>query len=559
MKKNLFIYSLLFVFILNSCKKKIEVVPPSSDKKLSSFKFKVADNSNLFTSDITGLINKDTIRVKVPTALSLTHLVPEIIHTGKSIAPLSKSPKNFTVPVHYLVTAADGSTINYIVIVTYMSSSKSIDSFVFKSSDNIGLLNDIAGVISNDTIKVIVVDDIDITKLVPTVSFTGSFLSPETKNVQNFFNTVTYTVTAEDGSTKIYKVVVSANATVFLGSTDGNLYAVDAATGTLKWKYNTGSERVASPCYYNGILYAGTKNGYLHAIDAATGTLKWKFMEFEGDYSYPSVHNGMVYFVVSTNFRSSYLYAIDTSFGTIIWKRSQYVGVSDLTIVNQTLYYGDSDGVIARDAMTGDILWIQPGGLTYHNPAVVNNKLYTTAEQVILESLNAETGAINWRYLDADRNNVSNSPTVDEDAVYIGSVKGLYSINTIDGTLKWKFILPSSNSFSCPIVANGLVYSGASNPYTGGRNCQFYALNKLTGTVAWRKDNFLEPATATSGATVAHGVVFVNGLNNTLYALNGATGETKWTFQANSSISTYLCVVDAMGKIFYNGNSGDQN
>ena len=559
MKKVLFIYSLLFLLILNSCKKKIEIIPPSSNKELSSFKFKVADNNNLFSTDITGQINKDTIRVKVPIGLSLTHLVPELIHTGKNIIPLSKSPKNFTVPVHYLVTAADGSTKNYVVIVSYISSLKSIDSFVFKSSDNIGLPKDLAGVISNDTIKVIVVDDIDITNLIPTVSFTGYSLLPETKSVQNFNYTVRYIVTAEDGSIKIYKVVVSANATVFLGSTDGNLYAFDAATGTLKWKYNTGSERVASPCYYNGILYAGTSNGYLYAIDAATGTLKWKFMEFEGSYSYPSVHNGMVYFVVSTNFRSSYIYAIDTSFGNIIWKKSQYVGVSDLTIVNQTLYYGYSDGVIARDAMTGNILWIQPGGLTFQNPAVVNNTLYTTAEQVILKSLNAETGAKNWQYLDVDRNNVSNSPTVDGDAVYIGSFKGLYAINSIDGTLKWKFILPNSNSFSCPIVADGLVYSGASNDYRGGRNCQFYAINKKTGAVAWSKDNFLEPATATSGATVAHGVVFVNGLNNTLYALNGATGETKWTFEASSTISTYLCVVDASGKIFYNGNSGDQN
>lgn len=558
MKKIIFIFVIVFIVCLEGCKKNHEDAP-STDKRISSFVFKSADNSNLFTSDIVGIINKDTIWVKVPLGIALNKLVPEIIFDGKSIAPLSKLPQNFTVSVNYLVTAADGSSIKYVVIVSYLSTSKSIDSFVFKLKDNSGLPYDIIGLIGIDTIKLVIPEDVDLTKLVPTVAFTGRNLTPTTNNRQNFSSIVNYTVTAEDRSIKVYKVLVSTKSTAFIGSIDGNLYSVDAGTGALKWEINLGSSEVTSPCYLNGVVYIGTKNSYFYAIDAATGNIKWKFLDVVGDYSYPSVHNGMVYFYINGSY--TYLYAIDTASGVIKWKSYQYGGLGVPTIVNGSLYYADYDGVVAYDAITGNFKWRVRGGLTYSNPAVLNNTLFSGAEQVILKSINATTGTVNWLYVE-NRNNRSICPTVDSDAVYVASVNGLYAINIVDGSLKWKF--GGDKTFSPVIVSDGLVYAGTriydpNDINGGGGTFSFYALNKATGTPVWRNDNILEKWFATSGATIAHGVVFVNGINNNLFALNGATGEIKWTFHSNTLISTYPCVVDAMGKVFYNGNSGDQN
>jgi outer membrane protein assembly factor BamB len=70
------------------------------------------------------------------------------------------------------------------------------------------------------------------------------------------------------------------------------LYAVDIATGNLKWKYaqypgdsikwsyTTLGPVFASPTVVIGVVYVctgGIDNGELNAIDAASGTLKWKF------------------------------------------------------------------------------------------------------------------------------------------------------------------------------------------------------------------------------------------------------------------------------------------
>jgi outer membrane protein assembly factor BamB len=48
----------------------------------------------------------------------------------------------------------------------------------------------------------------------------------------------------------------------------------------VKWKFKT--ERVveawfSSPSVFDGIVYVGSDDGYLYAMDAQTGGLKWKF------------------------------------------------------------------------------------------------------------------------------------------------------------------------------------------------------------------------------------------------------------------------------------------
>ncbi len=68
-----------------------------------------------------------------------------------------------------------------------------------------------------------------------------------------------------------------ANGTAYVGSTDGNLYAVDLKSGTQKWKFKTGARVVSSPAVDNGAVYFGSYDGYFYAVDAASGQVKWKF------------------------------------------------------------------------------------------------------------------------------------------------------------------------------------------------------------------------------------------------------------------------------------------
>ncbi|MBN1306539.1 MAG: hypothetical protein JXA18_01380, partial [Chitinispirillaceae bacterium] len=87
------------------------IVAPDTAKEITSF--------HLSCPEVTGAIDdlKHLITVYVPFGTAVTSLAPTITHTGASIIPLSSSVQDFSSPVTYTVTAADGSTLSYTVSV----------------------------------------------------------------------------------------------------------------------------------------------------------------------------------------------------------------------------------------------------------------------------------------------------------------------------------------------------------------------------------------------------------------------------------------------------------
>jgi subtilisin family serine protease len=156
-----------------------------------------------------GVINNTnkTISLSVPFGTNITSLVPNIEITGASVSPASGVAKNFTNPVTYTVTAQDSSTQNYTVTVTVEPdlSLKSITSFNFTSLNAIGQIDHNSG-----TISITVPYATNISSLSPIISIVGASLTPTSGVVQDFTNPVVYTVTAQDGSTKIYTVTVTS-------------------------------------------------------------------------------------------------------------------------------------------------------------------------------------------------------------------------------------------------------------------------------------------------------------------------------------------------------------
>src|SRR5580692_3426354 len=58
----------------------------------------------------------------------------------------------------------------------------------------------------------------------------------------------------------VYSSPAVANGVVYFGSWDRNLYALNASTGALLWRYNTG-EVSSSPAVANGVVYVGGIDG----------------------------------------------------------------------------------------------------------------------------------------------------------------------------------------------------------------------------------------------------------------------------------------------------------
>ena len=166
-----------------------------------------------------------------------------------------------------------------------LSDEKAITTFAFKASENVGVLtSDVLGVIAGDTIKV-TVGALSVSKLVASVTFSGKTVSPSLDSSINFMEPVVYTVTANDGSIKQYTVIVNTLSTLYavgqINSLYGSdnplysfLYALDAVTGKVKWRYALHTYEATNPTVANGIIYVGVLTDLL-ALDAATGELKW--------------------------------------------------------------------------------------------------------------------------------------------------------------------------------------------------------------------------------------------------------------------------------------------
>jgi outer membrane protein assembly factor BamB len=80
---------------------------------------------------------------------------------------------------------------------------------------------------------------------------------------------------------------------VYVASADGNLYALDAYSGTLLWKY-AGGFYTSSPAVANGVVYIGGSD-QVYGFDATKGTLLWSYTtDTSFQYASPTVANGAV-------------------------------------------------------------------------------------------------------------------------------------------------------------------------------------------------------------------------------------------------------------------------
>ena len=84
------------------------------------------------------------------------------------------------------------------------------------------------------------------------------------------------------GSGTFYSTAAVVYGRVFLGNTDGRVYAYDASTGRLDWAVQTGAYVYASPAVTNApglgpTIYLGSYDGTFYALNARSGQIAWNF------------------------------------------------------------------------------------------------------------------------------------------------------------------------------------------------------------------------------------------------------------------------------------------
>ncbi|HLJ49035.1 MAG TPA: PQQ-binding-like beta-propeller repeat protein [Bryobacteraceae bacterium] len=263
-----------------------------------------------------------------------------------------------------------------------------------------------------------------------------------------------------------------AQGTVYFGSSDGNVYAVDSREGELRWKFTTGDVVHASPAYAGGTIYIGSWDSYFYALDANNGKLKWRFHAGEdpeihnqvGFQSSPAVVDGVVY----TGCRDSMVYALDAATGTEKWKFSNAGSWVNSTpaVVNGKVIFATSDSSQLRilEAATGkSLIDKSTKAPVFGSPAVADGVIYLGVLNGIFEARDLNTGELLWSFrTEASRKNRNWALTAD--GKYNGAM--LFTSSWRETPIVALTMEDGVGPFySSPVIVDRTVYIGSGDGY----------------------------------------------------------------------------------------------
>jgi outer membrane protein assembly factor BamB len=325
-----------------------------------------------------------------------------------------------------------------------------------------------------------------------------------------------------------------------------------------RWRFKTGNLNRSTPAVAAGVVYAGSHTGNLYALDAATGALKWQAALGGEIASSPAVADGLVYVGNDAGF-----YALDAQTGARKWK----IGTGALAPFNHrwdyyqsspvveagVVYFGSGDGAIyAAEAKSGHVLWrFQTSGRVRTAPALSGGVIYCGSMDGTLYALGARSGQLKWKFKTAGNSffplgEIQSSPAIADGVIYFGSRDAqLYALDAATGEKQWAYSHDGSWCISGPAVAGGMVFAGSSDG-------QFVnALDAKTGAEKWR---YKTTARVFTSPAVAGGKVYFGDWSGQVGWLDAKTGKLRGGTSAEAA--TNGSPVIAEGVLYYASDDG---
>ena len=317
---------------------------------------------------------------------------------------------------------------------------------------------------------------------------------------------------------------------IYVGSNDGNLYAIDQQTGTEKWVFSTGARVASSPAVDHGLVYFGSYDGNFYAVDTATGKLRWKFRN-AGERRYAATH----------------LHGSLPAGETMPDPFDVYL--SSPAVSNGAVYFGSGDGnVYALDAASGVLKWkFTTGDVVHASPAIVDGKLYIGSWDSYFYALDAATGKELWRFKtgeDPDIHNqvgIQSSATVADGVVYFGCRdSNLYALDAATGKKLWSFNNKGSWVIVSPVVQAGKLYFATSD------TALLHVLDAKTGAPI---DSLKFYWPIFSSPSIAGTTLYLAGQDGKLIAVDLASFKPAWVFQSEGSRQNLAALSKPDGKL----------
>ncbi len=288
---------------------------------------------------------------------------------------------------------------------------------------------------------------------------------------------------------------------VYVGSDDGNLYAVNQADGTLVWKFATEDSIEAPPMILDGVVYIGSSDYRFYAIDALSGKEKWRFEADEkilGGANWVDGPGGDKRIVFGCY--DNILYCLNAADGSVAWKYETE------NYINGT-------------------------------PAVEAGRIVFGGCDSFLHVVNAADGTVNKHIALGEECYVAGSVGMAGGRVYLGHYGNAFvCIELASGETNWTYPSPRFPFFSAPSIGDDRVYFG-------GRDKQVHCVNRATGEGIW---TFPTTRQVDSSPVLCDGKIVIGSGDGRLFVLDSATGSELWSYDLGKSIVSSPAVVDGL-------------
>jgi outer membrane protein assembly factor BamB len=236
-----------------------------------------------------------------------------------------------------------------------------------------------------------------------------------------------------------------AGTTVYLASSDHNVYAIDTETRQAHWTFETDNWVWATPLVVEDRVYIASMDHRLYAVDDADGSLLWEFADARGALpATPALANEVLYFGSLTG----HIYAVQAGEGTALWDRAVEGGMwATPLILDQdgvsALYFGTLNGTIyALDTRDGSEIWRrQVPGEVRGSPAHVDGTLYFGCADGQLYAFDAQSGQPTVSPLgqQIEKASIYASPVYDGQQLYVVATTGdVFALDPSRNAIVWQ-------------------------------------------------------------------------------------------------------------------------
>lgn len=287
----------------------------------------------------------------------------------------------------------------------------------------------------------------------------------------------------------------------------------------LSWTHSTEGRMVYAASVRNGTVYVGSRDGSLYALNLNDGSRRWSTEAgLGGLFGAPTVTDTLVY---GGNWSPYYFVsAWNRENGELAWQRQsgELLNRPPFVLVDSERLYTHLDPPegaplevqVHMSALSLDgqqILWRTPmNGIPEHVPSLTDKMLLVTSQDERLRAFDKADGHLHWE-AELSGEPVS-APLVSGPLVFVSTATGfVYAFEHATGKIAWRYQFPNAQ------LEGDLALSGERLLVPGGR--MLYSFNITTREAGWK---FQAPREITAPVASREHVYF-GGANKSLYTL----------------------------------------